>query len=122
MFDYRASLVRTVDSDTVRLLCDTGFGGRQEEDVRLLNVSAPELRDPGGVQCRDFTAAWLGQYSTRRWPLLVSTVPNTAAEPGERRSFVRYLGTVSDITDPGRVLNDDLAAYLRQHPEWGSGS
>lgn len=101
---------------------DTGFGGRQQEEIRLLNVSAPERYQPGGLESRDFTAAWFGQCSpTRRWPLHVITIPNTTLEPLEKRSFVRYLATVSDIVAPSRVLNAELSLYLSQHPEWGHG-
>jgi hypothetical protein len=56
-----------------------------------------------------------------RWPLLVTTSINNNPEPDERRTFTRYLGTVSDLVN-GRVLNTDLADYLTQHPEWGSGT
>ena len=104
------------------LTIDLGLSVRAEEEIRLLGVSAPERYQPGGIESRDFAAAWFAQCSPpRRWPLLVSTVPNTSMEPLERRTFVRYLATVADITQPTRVLNADLAEYLRQHPEWGSG-
>lgn len=104
------------------ILCDVGYGARVEEEIRLLGVSAPERSQPGGLDCRDFVTAWFAQCSaTRRWNLLVRTVPNTSLEPNERRSFVRFLATISDITEPSRVLNVDLAAWLSQHPEWGHG-
>jgi hypothetical protein len=122
VFDYRGALVRVVDGDSAVLELDTGFGGRQQEEIRLLNVSAPEHYQPGGLEARDFAAAWFRQCSpTRRWPLHVITVPNTTLEPLERRTFVRYLATVSDITDPSRVLNVELGLFLAQHPEWGHG-
>lgn len=122
MFDYRASLIRVVNGDSIVILADVGYGARVEEEVRLLNVSAPEHYQPGGLESRDFTAAWFKQCSpTRRWPLHVITVPNTTLEPIEKRSFVRYLATVSDIVAPSRVLNTELALYLSQHPEWGHG-
>ena len=122
MFDYRAVLVRVVDGDSAVLLLDVGMGVRVEEAVRLLNVSAPEHNQPGGMESRDFAAAWFGQCSAaRRWPLRVVTVPNTTLEPNERRTFIRYLAIVSDIVTPARVLNADLALFLSQHPEWGHG-
>jgi hypothetical protein len=121
MFDYRAQLVNVADGDTLTILADQGFSGRQEEAIRLAGVSAPELRDPGGPECAAFTQAWMGQLQLRRWPLYVMTEPNTNPEPVERRSFVRYIGTVYDYADRRRCLNSDLAAFLAQHPEWGSG-
>lgn len=122
MWTYRAALVRAVDGDSAVLLIDLGCSVRAEEEVRLLGVSAPEKYQPGGLECKDFTAAWFAQCpTTRRWPLSVETVPNTSLEPLEKRTFVRYLATVRDLADPARCLNADLAEYLKQHPEWGSG-
>lgn len=122
MFDYRASLYRVVDGDSAVITCDVGFGARVEEEIRLLNVSAPEHNQPGGLECRDFLVAWFKQCSaTRRWPLHVLTVPNLTLEPAERRTFVRYLATVRDITDETRILNVELATFLSQYPEWGHG-
>lgn len=122
MFDYRARLVRVVDGDSIVAELDTGFGGRQQEEIRLLSVSAPERLQPGGLESRDFAAAWFKQCSpTRRWPLHVISVPNTTLEPLEKRSFVRYLATVRDITDETRILNVALGLFLGQHPEWGHG-
>lgn len=101
---------------------DTGFGGRQQEEIRLLKVSAPEHNQPGGLEARDFAVTWFKQVAVRRWPLHVVTLPNTTLEPIERRTFVRYVATVSDIDASGRVLNVDLANFLSQHPEWGHGT
>lgn len=122
MWEYRAALVRVHDADSAVLLLDTGMGGRQEEEVRLLGVSAPELSQPGGQESKAFTVAWFAGLTVLRWPLLVTTVPNSSREPAERRSFVRYLATVADLAVPYRVLNDALAEYLAGHPEWGSGA
>ena len=121
MFDYRAALVRIVDADSCVLELDCGFGGRQQEEIRLLNVSAPEKYQAGGLESRDFAAAWFAQLPARRWPIFVTTVPNTSLEPLERRTFVRYLATVYDFADRSRCLNTDLAVFLSQHPEWGTG-
>lgn len=123
MWEYRAALVAVHDGDTITVEIDQGFGGRQEESVRLIGVSAPELTDLGGAQARAFTESWCrtADMAGLRWPLVVTTVPTTGREPRERRSFVRYLGTVRDATAAGRTLNTELAAYLAGHPEWGPG-
>lgn len=121
MFDYRASLVRIVDGDSAVIQLDQGFGGRQDEEVRLLGVSAPERYTPGGPECRQFVEQWMAGRAARRWPLYVTTVPNTSLEPTERRTFIRYLATVFDFADRRRCLNEDLRVFLSQHPEWGSG-
>jgi endonuclease YncB( thermonuclease family) len=122
VFDYRARLTRPYDGDSFWVELDQGMGSRQEEELRLLGVSAPEKYQPGGLESRDFVVAWFAQVSqTRKWPLYVVTVPNNTIEPTERRTFVRYLATVSDIVDGSRVLNAALATFLSQHPEWGHG-
>lgn len=119
MWDYRAALIRVIDGDTLVLLIDQGFGGRQEEHIRLLGVSAPELRQPGGVEARQYTLDWCSQLPPGRWPLKLATAPNTNNDPDERRTLTRYLGVVSDGP---RHLGADLAQWLGQHPEWGHGT
>jgi hypothetical protein len=121
MWDYRAQLIRVVDADTVVLLIDQGMSNRREEALRLLNVSAPEHNKPGGPQATAFTQQWMNALSPAwRWPMRVLTQPNTKREPEEDRTYVRYLATVSDMALE-RCLNDDLRAYLAEHPEWGHG-
>jgi hypothetical protein len=56
-----------------------------------------------------------------RWPAVVRTLPNTNPEPGERRSFTRYLGEVEDAARPERNLNTEIVTFLAGHPEWGQG-
>jgi hypothetical protein len=121
MWDYRAALVRLVDGDSLVALIDQGMGGRQEEELRLLDVHAPEKHQPGGLETLTFVAAWVQQLKPLRWPLHIYTVPNTSPEPAERRTFVRYLATVYDFADQSRCLNLDVQAFLAQHPEWGLG-
>lgn len=137
MWTYRAQALGVHDGDTVTLLVDTGFMQRAEVNVRLVHVSAPELSQVGGVECRDFTSTWVEaavRHATElglRWPLRVTTVTTTlSAEPVERRSFTRYVGRVwasADVlsTDPKIEpvsLNEALLAFVGQHPEWGTGT
>lgn len=120
MWEYRAAPLRVIDGDTIVILADTGFGGRQEEHIRLLDVLAPELNEPGGPEAKQYVIDWMAQLPAVRWPLLVRTQPNTNPEPTERRTLTRYLATVVQLgTD--RVLNADVGDYLNAHPEWNSG-
>jgi hypothetical protein len=121
MYTYRAELIEAHDADTLRLEIDLGFHVHTQQDVRLLAVSAPELNQPGGQEATQWVRGWMTRCLPGRWPLLVATTLTRTAEPDERRTFTRYLGTVSDPSD-GRILNADLADYLAQHPEWGSGT
>lgn len=121
MWDYRADLLRVIDGDTIVVLLDQGFHGRREEELRLVGVYAPELREPGGKECKEFVITWMSTYcSDIAWPLLITTVKNTNIEPGERRSFTRYLANIRTINQ-SRNLNEDIIAFLSHHPEWGPG-
>jgi endonuclease YncB( thermonuclease family) len=121
MWTYRAAVLEVIDGDTLRLDIDLGFHVHTQQDIRLLAVSAPELNQLGGGEAAVYVAAWMAQLDDLRWPLQVTTAINRNPEPEEKRTFTRYLGTVSDLVN-GRVLNTDLADYLTQHPEWGSGT
>jgi hypothetical protein len=123
MWEYRARLINVHDGDTVTLEMDTGFGGRQQEAIRLLGVFAPELSQPGGNETRDFVVAWMRVVNIigTMWPLLVTTLPTLTSEPTERQSFTRYIGSISDIQNHAVQLNTAVNAFLATHPEWGPG-
>jgi len=122
MWDYRAKCKRVLDGDTLILLIDQGLSSRQQESIRLLNVSAPEMSQPGGIDTRLFVMNWLEHWnlSLLEWPLYVVTEKNTNIEPDEKRTFTRYVAKVYDINKKS-CLNDDINAFLASHPEWGSG-
>jgi len=120
VWTYRAALITVIDGDTLRLEVDLGFHVHTQQDIRLLGVSAPELNQPGGQEATEFVKRWM-LITDLRWPMLVTTTLNRNLEPDEKRTFTRYLGTISDIDDD-RNLNADLAHYLALHPEWGSGT
>ena len=122
MWEYRALPIMTLDGDTVRLLVDIGFYARHQIDLRLLDVHAPELRDPGGLEARDFAVGWLetAAQSNLTWPLLIRTQTTKVTEPTEKQTFTRYIGDIYDITGASH-LNAQLRHWLSQHPEWGPG-
>jgi endonuclease YncB( thermonuclease family) len=127
MFEYRAALARVIDGDSAMMLIDVGFSVRAEVEVRLLDVHAPERSQPGGAEATSFATDWFGHVATidpgRRWPLLLQTVQTRVVEPTERRSFIRYVGTVWPVGTqaPESSLNWLLTQYLAGHPEWPSG-
>lgn len=127
MFEYRAALVRTIDGDSAVLLVDLGFSVRTEVEVRLLDVHAPERREPGGSETTAFVDAWLtlaaGVPPTRRWPLFVAPMQTKVYEPTQKMTFTRYLATVwpFDRRGPLDSLNYAVTLFLAAHPEWGPG-
>jgi len=123
LWTYRAADLGAYDGDTITTLADLGFSVRTEQNLRLRDVHAPELRETCGVEARDFVRAWLRDVppTDRRWPLLLQTEPNSLPEPEERRSFTRYVAEVWTI-DGARHLNADVIAWLAARPECGPGS
>ena len=144
---YRATTTRVHDGDSFYVLADTGFGSRNEPELRLLDVHAPELTaarlalpprgQPGGTETTTFVNSWLADAATTtaaqriRWELWIETVMSTAPEPDERRTFTRYLATVWRITDcptwgrPGPLehsLNSQVTTFLTGRPDWPPGN
>lgn len=100
--EFRASLVRVIDGDTVELYVDRGHGDYSTRIVRLLGIDCPERGTPEGQQATQFTREW---FSTARglnpeWPV--------ALRSDKQDSFGRWLVTIEDTR--GRSLRDDLAA------------
>lgn len=121
MWEYRAALLNVHDGDTMRFLIDVGFDARVEDAIRLKGVFAPELSQPGGDDARNFVINLVQSAKVMTWPYLIRTEPNTTAEPIEKTSFSRYIGTVYFIDNQTTSLNDTIATFLAQHPEWGKG-
>ncbi len=102
LYEYRASLVRVVDADTLDLCVDLGFGLTRTDRFRLFGLNAPELRTPEGKLAAAWVADWLAAAgSADRWPLVVRT------EKDRREKYGRYLGVVLLA---GRELNAELLA------------
>lgn len=95
MYDYRATLVRVVDGDTVRLDLDLGFyEWRHDQSYRLLRVNAPEMSTPEGVAAK----AWLETFLAGK---------NLAAHTEKSDHFGRYL---VELMADGLSVSDALVA------------
>jgi hypothetical protein len=135
MYDYRARRSDKIrdrgdDGDTMLLLVDLGMNVRAEESFRLAGVMAPEYSQPGGREaayqmrliCEDIEER--ARARKTRWPFLVYTAPMATLEADERRTFTRWVATVypfDHATTGERSVNEQIAAFLRAHPEWGGG-
>lgn len=115
------------DGDTVLMVLDQGLNGHAEEAIRLAGVFAPEARQNGGPEVAGFVRLVLDEVVERatahrvRWPFLVVTEKVAGVEESQRRSFVRYAGTVF-ARDTGECLNATIADFIAAHPEWGRGT
>lgn len=114
MWDRRAEFLYNFDGDSIRMILDQGFYDTKEVEIRLLGVFAPELREPGGEECKQFVKSWFSQnYINKRWSYIVTTarMKNTDAE---QRTFTRYVGTVTSL-DGNRSLNQELIEFIQEN-------
>ena len=113
LWQYRASVERVVDGDTLDLVIDLGFGvilTGDEARVRLLDVDTAEIfgsaRDSEeyatGQRQKRFVEEWVAQAGPEEWPVLIET-----RKDDERGKYGRWLAVVERRND-GAVLNDDL--------------
>lgn len=99
-FDLLAATA--IDGDTARVTVDLGFGADFRFDLRLRNVSAPELRDPGGPEAKMAFQGFLDNLKG----MMVTTYRSIGGK--EVQSFARWLGRIS--TADGQDLGELLVA------------
>ena len=107
LYTYRATLLRVIDADTVRLRVDLGCDVRVDLTCRLEGIDAPETGTPEGSAATSFATDWL-----HRAPMLtVTTVKD------RRERYGRYLVRVlADPSPTAPCLNDDLIAAGHARP------
>ncbi len=127
---FRAYATKRHDGDSFWVMADTGFDGRAEPELRLVDVTAPEVKPVqlGSAETTNFVNEWLiaaeSVKPARRWPLWVVTMQTTAFEPEQKQTFTRYLAWVwrfDQQDDPDATLNRAVAGMLAQHPDWPAG-
>lgn len=57
-FEAPVLQLQVIDGDTLKLLLDTGFGGREQPHCRLLGVDAPEHTTNAGLLVADIVHRW----------------------------------------------------------------
>ena len=71
MYQYRASVVRIVDGDTLECDADLGFNITLRLRIRLLGINAPELNTPEGKLSKSYV---VGVINTLGRVVLLDTV------------------------------------------------
>jgi len=100
MYQYKATVVRVVDGDTVRFKVDVGFYVTFEENFRLAGINAPELHD-SNIQVKEAAHA-AKDYLVELLPV-GSTVTILT---GKTEKYGRWLATV--VTSTGLNVGDEL--------------
>lgn len=103
-----ARLEEIHDGDTIRLRIDNGFGSRAVEWIRLQDVWAPELDDPGGPEAKGYCAEWFADHASDGLVRVTTFRTSAPLEIRFRQSFTRYIGVVTALN--GNELNSYLTA------------
>jgi micrococcal nuclease len=116
MYEYRATLLRVIDGDTVHLALDLGFDVTLNVTGRLHGINTPEMNTPEGRAARDYLDGLINPYgpTLRSAQLLVRTVKD------KREKYGRYLVTLWRATeDPATPsINERLitAGHAQPYP------
>ena len=96
---FPVEVSRVVDGDTVDVVADLGFDVYTTQRIRLAAINAPELRDPGGQEAKN----WLAMLLRRGKPLRLY------AE--KRGRWGRYIGTFKsgDVDLNQKMIEDGHA-------------
>jgi micrococcal nuclease len=109
-YEYRCTLVRVTDADTMVVTIDLGFRLTATMPIRLLGLNAPELKTTAGKAARVWTIDWFTAHPE------LSIV--TQKDP---EKYGRWLGVISPVPD-GPSLNDELIERDMAKPWDGQGA
>ena len=101
MYEYKATLLRVIDGDTVDCLIDLGFDVILRERVRLINIDAPETRT------KDLQEKKWGLEAKERLQTLLNRYPYFIVKTTlHRGKFGRTLGEL--FLQDGLNINETL--------------
>lgn len=108
------------DGDTVKVIVDRGGPNETREiwDIRLKDVFAPEVGQPGGHECQVFVARWLITHTDGSdWPFILETF-RTPKSDALDMTFKRFVGIIRD--QYSYSLNFAIQEYITENG-WGGG-
>ncbi len=97
MYQYKATVTKVLDADTIHARVDLGFDARLDMTLRLAHINAPEMSTPEGVAAKRFAMDWLAEHTDFRLESIKD----------RRERYGRYLGIIHPLDD-GETLNDAL--------------
>lgn len=102
IYEYRGTITRVIDGDTVHARLDLGIDVRIDLVLRLYGINAPEMRTPEGVAAKAHLVDLLGDLSV---PLTIRTIKD------HKEKFGRYLATlIHEETDAHATI--DVSARM----------
>lgn len=105
MYNYRATVVRVVDGDTVDLLVDLGFAISRKERFRLAEINCPETTTPEGLEAKRYVTELLA-------PGQVVTI-DTKKDRTDR--YGRFIATIwlGEVNLNHKIVDDGHAVYVK---------
>ncbi len=104
MFEYRGTVTKVVDGDTVHVRLDLGIDVRIDLVLRLYGINAPEMSTPEGIAAKYHLIELLGGPL---FPLTIRTIKD------RREKYGRYLAVlIHEESDahPTINVNDRMVA------------
>lgn len=93
MYEYRATVIRVVDGDTVDLRVDLGFDVALNQRYRLSGIDAPERGKAGGTEA----TAWLTEKLSTRAEIIVKTSKDSREKYGRYLAEIYLLGDATSL-------------------------
>ena len=101
MYEYKVSVVKVVDGDTVDVDIDLGFGMMyKKQRVRMLGIDTPESRT------RDLTEKKFGKASKKHLKKLLEDADSISLVSHDKGKF-------------GRILGELFTHHVEGHPVFG---
>lgn len=108
LYEYRATVIKVVDGDTIDVRADLGFDVHVSMRLRLAGIDAPERNTEAGKMA----ALWLSDRLPAGMEIIIRT------QKDRREKFGRYLAEV--MTGAGEVtLNEMMVANGLAKPYGG---
>lgn len=103
MYEYRATIIKVIDGDTVDVAIDLGLRIFTQQRIRLYGINAPELREPAGQDSK----RRLGELLPMGAEVIIRTFKD------KQEKYGRYLAIISD--SEGHEVNERM--LLEGHAE-----
>ena len=117
MYEYRATIVKVVDGDTVDVDIDLGFGvWLKDERVRIMGIDTPESRTSDKVEKKFGLAAKARLKSLLGKQAILKTQVNKSGEDMKGK-FGRILGDF--VAEDGRMVTEVMVAEGHCVPYFG---
>jgi micrococcal nuclease len=94
MYEYKATVEKIIDGDTIDVMIDLGFYVYKVERVRLARINCPELSTPEGQVSKQFVIDYLAQKQ-----VTIKTQKNI---------YDKYGRWIADVFVADQCLNDIL--------------